>query len=46
MRYEAVSALSRQEIVAKLASDDPETVAAALYSAAQFDSDWAWSDNI
>jgi hypothetical protein len=42
MRYEPVSPLSREQLVANLESDDTKLVAEALYSAARFEQDWEW----
>jgi hypothetical protein len=42
-RYEDLYPQSRQELLDSLASDDPERVKDALYSAAKYESDWNWT---
>jgi hypothetical protein len=42
LKYENVKALTRNELVAQLESDDPESVANALYSATRHSQDLAW----
>jgi hypothetical protein len=43
LRYEEFYPQSRQDLVKALASDDPEQVRNALYSAAKYESDWTWT---
>jgi hypothetical protein len=43
LKYEDFYPQSRQELVTALASDNPERVRNALYSAAKYESDWAWT---
>ena len=42
LRYEQVYPIAREELVKQLASNDPQTVAGALYAAAKYDEDWSW----
>jgi hypothetical protein len=42
LKYEAVLPLTRTELVARLESNDPHTVASALYSATKYENDWKW----
>jgi len=43
LKYEEFYPQSRQDLVKALASDDPEQVRNALYSAAKYESDWTWT---
>jgi HEAT repeat protein len=43
LKYEEFHPQSRQDLVKALASNDPEQVRNALYSAAKHEADWAWS---
>ena len=42
-KYDDFYPQSREALVKALASDDPEQVRVALYSAAKYESDWAWT---
>jgi len=43
LKYQEFYPQSRQDLVKALGSDDPERVRNALYSAAKYESDWAWT---
>jgi hypothetical protein len=43
LKYEEFYPQSRQELVEALASNDPDRVRNALYSAAKYEPDWAWT---
>jgi len=43
VRYERVDPQSKEELVAALASGDPEQIRSALYSAAWYEGDWRWT---
>jgi hypothetical protein len=43
LRYEEFYPQSRQDLEKALASDDPEQIRNALYSASKYESDWAWT---
>jgi hypothetical protein len=43
LKHEEFYPQSRQDLVKALDSGDPEQVRNALYSAAKYESDWAWS---
>jgi hypothetical protein len=45
LRYEPLHPLAKEELVSRLASDDPQTVASALYAASKYDEDWQWVQN-
>jgi hypothetical protein len=45
LKYEEFYPQSRDELVKALASNDPEQIRSALYSAAKYESDWAWSQD-
>jgi len=42
LRYEPVYPMAREELVKRLASGHPQTVAGARYAAAKYDEDWSW----
>jgi hypothetical protein len=42
LKYEPVHPLTREELISRLKSDDPEVVANALYVSAKYDEDWKW----
>jgi HEAT repeat protein len=42
LNYEHVERKTREELLRLFDSDDPPSIAAALYSAAYHDSDWKW----
>ena len=42
LKYEKVYPIPREELSRMLASDDPKTVADALYSATKYDEEWRW----
>ncbi|MGA8074955.1 MAG: hypothetical protein WB995_15890 [Candidatus Acidiferrales bacterium] len=43
LEYEEFYPQSRHDLVKALGSDDPDQVRIALYSAAKYESDWAWT---
>ena len=42
LRYERIPELTREEVVRDLGSDDPKSVARALYAATRYDQDSQW----
>jgi hypothetical protein len=42
LKYNPVHPFSREDLISMLASDDPQAVAKALYSATRFEQDWKW----
>jgi hypothetical protein len=42
LKYERVHPVTRQELISRLESDDPEVVANALYACTKYDEDWKW----
>jgi hypothetical protein len=42
LKYERVHPVTRQELISRLESDDPEVVANALYACTKDDEDWKW----
>ena len=43
LKYEEFYPQSRQDLVKALGSNEPEQVRTALYSAAKYELDWAWT---
>jgi hypothetical protein len=46
LKYEPVFPVSRTELVRRLESNDPKAIADALYSAAKYEEDWKWVQNL
>ena len=46
LRYEDVERLPKSEVIIRLADADPNVVARALYSAARWEPDWQWVQQI
>jgi len=45
-KYEAVKPKTRNELINELESDDPRTVANALYAASRYEKDWKWVQDL
>ena len=46
LKYEPVERLPKEELIIRLASAEPDVVAGALYSAARWDPDWRWAQQV
>lgn len=46
LKYEPVHPLGKGELSRRLASDNPQTVADALYAAAKYEEDWRWVQDL